>query len=196
MKYFYQLVLIIVLLNVRTAYAQYVPIPSTNPYINNNYNFRPTIFSKSLSSTKHTYVAERKEGGRYTEMGKMIVHNDSAFLELKSYSGIKTNIYPSETLAISCYYSEDEKIDGFPFKGTWLFPSEYGEKINLYTALYKKRSEPSAFKLVNSDELITITKESVMKLINGDEAARKLVDDNKLYKALKMYDEKLKNKKK
>ncbi|PZP42339.1 MAG: hypothetical protein DI598_17065 [Pseudopedobacter saltans] len=196
MKYYYRLILIIALLSARITYAQYVSAPSMHMpnYSINGYG--SAIFAKRLKNAKLTYVVDRKEGGRYTGTGKMIVSNDTAFLELKSYSGSKTNIYPSETVAISCYYSEDGKIDGFPFEGTWLFPSDYGEKINLYTALYKKKSEPSAFKLVNSDELITINKESVMKLVNGDEAARKLIDDNKLYEALQKYDGNLKNKKK
>ncbi|HQV78175.1 MAG TPA: hypothetical protein PLJ42_08050 [Chitinophagales bacterium] len=187
------------------AYAQFVPgIPTviSTPYGNipiPTYYHMPIAYwntgNKSTTLiTKDYYLVKLKNDSTLKIYGEIDLSNDKHSLLIKEKKAIIRKIYPDETRYILALGEKNLKTKGEPNDSCWVF-KQLNDSISLYSVVPIAGTEYSIyFSKSGNTELIALNEKNLLPIVGDDEELKKLITHKSYIKAIKKYNNKLREK--
>lgn len=176
------------------CFAQFTPPTRINtPYgavtVKGNYN--PQFFNhqyyQRIPSSKHDYSVELKNGEVIEVRSKIHFQDSISYLKWKVDGETKT-LFPQETKKIYFTNKKYQAFNGLAVKDRWVFLLKYSN-INTYTITPDHEVVKVITHIQKGDlaEIVEFTADNLKKMISDNPAAVKLLEKNKLEKALNEY---------
>ena len=154
-------------------------------YNTNFFNFSP----KNFETAKHDFLIELVNGEVLEVKTKIQFRDSTSFLKWKQNGETKI-LLPHETKSI--YHSSYKRniFKGIPIKNAWVFQVD-SAKINTFTITsdFIKSTPITHIQKHGNAEILPLTKENLVEMVADNPRALVLAKKNKLYKAIKAYNQ-------
>ena len=126
--------------------------------------------------------------------GEIDLSNDKHSLLIKEKKAIIRKIYPDETRYILALGEKNLKTKGEPNDSCWVF-KQLNDSISLYSVVPIAGTEYSIyFSKSGNTELIALNEKNLLPIVGDDEELKKLITHKSYIKAIKKYNNKLREK--
>ena len=188
----------LLLISMKVCLAQGIMVPRTStlqtPYgkvQTTSYSYMPMHYGGKTSSMKYQFEIVFYFDSTLNTRAKIDFSDNRHSMKVKSGKGKKEHLFPSGTKEIYRITSEGKRIKGVPADSCWLFKT-VEDKINAYAFLPEGQyTYVTAIQDGDTNPIVPLTRKNLGAIVGNlaDPEVLKLIEKNKLIKALQLYNE-------